>query len=69
MGKNGTILPRREDVGHFCNKLSFSARFRSGWKYNDWSYALALRIVEIRSGDSWQSHIHRILEALGMKRS
>ena len=69
MGKNGAILPWREDVVHACSKLPFLARFRSEWKYNNWPYALAARIIEIRSGDSWQSHIHRILKALGMDRS
>ena len=68
MGKNAAILPRHEDVVHVCSKLPFLALFRSEWKYNNWPYALAARIIEIRSRDSWQSHIYRILKALGMDR-
>ena len=69
MGKNAAILPRHEDVVHVCSKLPFLARFRSEWKYNNWPYALAARIIEIRSGESWQSHILRILGAIRMDRS
>ena len=69
MGRNGAILSRHEDVIHACSKLPFLARFRSEWKYNNWLYALAAHIVELWSGDSWQSQIHRILRTLGMDRS
>ncbi|KAK0511174.1 hypothetical protein JMJ35_006726 [Cladonia borealis] len=69
ISKNGAIVPRREDVVHLCSKVPFSARLRSGWKYNNWLYALAARSIEIRSADLWQSQIHQILEALGMSRS
>ena len=69
VGKNAAVLPRHEDVVHLCSKLPFLALFRSEWKYNNWPYALAARIIEIRSRDSWQSHIYRILKALGMDRS
>ncbi len=69
MGKNQAILPRHEDVVHVCSKLPFLARFRSEWEYNNWPYALAAHILEIRSGHLWQSHIHRILKALSMDRS
>ena len=69
MGKNSAILPQREDVVHVCSKLPFLARLQSEWKYNNWPYALAARIIEMRSGDSWQSQIHRILKALRMDRS
>ena len=47
MGKNGAILPRREDVFHACSKLPSLARFRSEWKYNNWPCALAARLIEI----------------------
>ena len=69
MGKKAAILPRHGDVVHICSKLPFLARFRSEWKYNNWPFALAARIIEIRSGSSWQSQTHRILKALGMDRS
>lgn len=69
IGKNTAILPQREDVVHICSELPFLALFRSEWKYNNWPYALAARIIEIRSGDSWHSHIHRIFKALGTDRS
>ena len=69
LGKNAGILPRHEDVVQVCSKVPFLAPFRSEWKYNNWPYALAARITEIRSGDSWQSQIHRILKTLGMDRS
>ena len=69
LGKNAAILPRREDIVHDCSKLPFRAQFRSEWKYNNWPYALAARIIEVRSGTSWQSQIHGILKALGMHRS
>ena len=69
IGKNAAILPRREDVVHVCSKLPSLAPLRSEWKYNNWPYALAARIIEIRSGESWQSHVHRILKTLEMDRS
>ena len=69
LGKKAGVLPRHEDVVHVCSKLPLVAPFRSQWKYNNWPYALAARIIEIRSGDSWQSQIHRILKTLGMDQS
>lgn len=69
IGKSADILPRHEDVLHVCSKLPFLARFRSEWKFKNWSYAIAARILEFRSGSSWQSQIHGILETLGMDRS
>lgn len=53
----------------YLNSLPFLTRFGSEWKYNNWQYALAARVIEIRSGHPWQSQIHRILKALGRNRS
>ena len=66
LGKNAGILPRHEDVVHVCSKLPLLTPFRSEWKYNNSPYPLATRIFEFRSGDSWQSRVHRILQTLEM---
>ncbi|KAL9609451.1 MAG: hypothetical protein Q9167_005780 [Letrouitia subvulpina] len=69
MGKQGAVLTKSEDVIHDFNNLPCVASLRSEWRYNNWPFALAARIVDRKSGRSWESYVSEIFEKLHLART
>ncbi|KAF3903738.1 Beta-lactamase [Arthrobotrys entomopaga] len=70
VGKNQSVFANYEDVVEICANLPRAAPFRSEWRYNNWMFALAGRLVAIASGESYGSYIKReIFDELGLTRT
>ena len=67
---NGSILLGREDAFRTINQLRAVAPFRTEFRYNNWAYEIAGRIIERLSGVSYSDFLaDRIFDPLGMTRT
>ena len=69
LGRNHSILTRHEDVVHTCSRLPCVARLGSEWQYNNWSYALASRLVDKYNPLHWADAVSDVLHNLGLSRT
>lgn len=70
-GQQGTYIPNagydRDDVYHMLKLLKPAHSFRAVYDYNNMTFLIAEKIIEKKTGKSWEENLkERILEPLGM---